>query len=382
MKFAHIGDCHLGGWRQPELKELNFRSFQYAVNKIIKEKVDFVIIAGDLFDSAYPPIDTLKDTFREFRELYEAKIPVFLIAGSHDYSASGKTFLDVLEKAGFCKNISIFQERQERIFLEPTICKGTAIYGYPGKKSGLEVDDIARIKLQDSPGMFKILVLHTAIRDAVGTLPIKAVDETALPKVDYLALGHLHINYCKLNRVYSGPIFPNNLAELEELQGGSFYIYDNGKIKREEIRLKDVLSISIELKDAFSATDEIIKKLSQENLKDKILILKVRGFLEKGKIADIDFTKIENFIAQQKVYVFLKSTTKLQTSQQELSFDFSDASELEEQIIKKFGESHPSIFNNLVFPLVKSLQIEKAEDEKSATFQERLLSEIKKVLQV
>ena len=136
MKFAHISDCHLGGWRQPELKELNFRSFQYATNKL-KEKVDFVIIAGDLFDSAYPPIDTLKDTFREFRELYEAKIPVFLIAGSHDYSASGKTFLDVLEKAGFCKNISIFQERQEKIILEPTLCKGAAIYGYSGKKSGL-----------------------------------------------------------------------------------------------------------------------------------------------------------------------------------------------------------------------------------------------------
>ena len=230
--------------------------------------------------------------------------------------------------------------------------------------------------------MFKILALHTAIRDAVGTLPIKAVDETALPKVDYLALGHLHINYCKSNSVYSGPIFPNNLTELEELQGGSFYIYDNGKIKREEIKLKNVLNISIELNNAFLATDEIIKRLSQENLKDKILILKVYGFLEKGKITDIDFSKIESFISQQKAYVFLKSTTKLQTAQQELSLDFSDASELEEQIIRKFGEAHPSIFNNLVFPLVKSLQIEKAEDEKSTTFQERLLSEIRKVLQV
>jgi len=38
MKFAHLGDCHLGGWRQPELKELNFRSFQIALERIAKEK--------------------------------------------------------------------------------------------------------------------------------------------------------------------------------------------------------------------------------------------------------------------------------------------------------------------------------------------------------
>ena len=86
MKFAHLGDCHLGGWRQPELNELNFLSFQIAVDKCIKYNMDFVLIAGDLFDSAYPPIDTLKSTFREFRKLKDAGIPVFLIAGSHDYS--------------------------------------------------------------------------------------------------------------------------------------------------------------------------------------------------------------------------------------------------------------------------------------------------------
>src|SRR3989338_7775146 len=194
MKFAHMGDCHLGGWRQPELKELNFKSFQKAVDICLSEKVDFVLMAGDLFDYAYPPIDTLKDTFREFRKFAEAKIPVFLIAGSHDYSASGKTFLDVLEKAGFCKNVSVFEERQGKLMLEPTIFRNVAIYGYPGKKSGLEVDD--------------------------------------------LALANLHINYNKEGRVSSGPIFPNNLAELEELQGGSFYIIDNGKIRRHEVRLK------------------------------------------------------------------------------------------------------------------------------------------------
>ena len=43
MKFAHLGDCHLGGWKHPELKELNLKSFQYAIDKCIKYKVDFII---------------------------------------------------------------------------------------------------------------------------------------------------------------------------------------------------------------------------------------------------------------------------------------------------------------------------------------------------
>src|SRR3989338_935448 len=150
MKFAHLGDCHLGGWRQPELKELNFKSFQEAIRRCIKEKVEFILIAGDLFDSAYPSIDTLKNTFDEFRKLKEENIPVFLIAGSHDYSVSGKTFLDVLEKAGFCKNVSDFEEKNGKIILNPTLHKGIAIYGYPGKTSGLEVEEIKRMKLEEA----------------------------------------------------------------------------------------------------------------------------------------------------------------------------------------------------------------------------------------
>ena len=138
MKFLHMGDCHLGGWRQPELSKLNFESFQQAIKTAITEKVNFILIAGDLFDSAYPPLEILKETFNEFRKIKEAKIPVFLIAGSHDYSVSGKTFLDVLEKAGFVKNVFIPEEKNGEIILQPTIFEKVAIYGYPGKKSGLE----------------------------------------------------------------------------------------------------------------------------------------------------------------------------------------------------------------------------------------------------
>ena len=154
VKFAHLADVHLGGWKQQPLQDLNFQSFKKAIETCIKEKVEFVVIAGDIFDSAFPPIDILKEAFAQFRILKESGIPCFIIAGSHDYSVSGKTFLDVLEKAGFCKNVEDFEERNGKLILNPTIYKGVAIYGYPGKTSGLELADLRRAERGGCSGRF------------------------------------------------------------------------------------------------------------------------------------------------------------------------------------------------------------------------------------
>ena len=375
-----MGDCHLGGWRQPELQDLNLRSFRFAVDKIIKENLDFVLIAGDLFDNAYPPIETIKESFHEFKRLKEAKIPVFLIAGSHDYSASGKTFLDVLEKSGFAKNVFSAEERNGLLYLNPSIYKNVAIYGYPGRKSGLEVEDVQRIKLNDAPGLFKILMLHTSIRDAVGNLPIPAVDQDKLPKTDYCALAHLHINYNKNGRVYCGPLFPNNALELEELKGGSFYIVDTqGKTERQEVKLKDVVIIDQVVSDALRDTEEIMEKIKATDIKDKILVLRVSGVIENGKTTDLDLNGIELFARKNGAYSFLKNTSRLESKQTDLNFEFTEGN-FESTIIAKFKEDHPTIYDSFIDPLLHILQVEKKEEEKSVSFEDRLFSEVNKVL--
>ena len=380
MKFAHLADCHLGGWRHPELQALNFESFKYALNLSKKEKVDFVLIAGDLFDSAYPPIETIKDTFEEFRKLKESNIPVFLIAGSHDYSVSGKSFLDVLEKAGFAVNVHKFQERNGELILEPTIYKNVAIYGFPGKKTGLEVYDLEKIKLQDSPGLFKILMLHTTLKDALPGLDIPSVDPLKLPKVDYTALGHLHLIYEKDRRVYGGPIYPNNASELEDLKYGAFYICSTfGEIKRHDIKLKDVLTLDLEINDSLVGTDYIIEELKKHNLKDKILILKLKGILDRGKITDIDFNKIEIFSKKQGVHSFIKNTTKLIFPIADIGIEYNSEN-LEEDILAKFKEAHPHKYNELINPLLNVLNFEKKEDELIRVFDDRLFSDINKIL--
>ena len=105
MRFAHIADCHIGSWREPKLNNISTDAFIKAID-ISKEKdVDFIIIAGDLFNTPLPAIDKLKTVVQKLRELKEKNIPVYGIPGSHDFSPSGKTMIDVLESAGLFTNV-------------------------------------------------------------------------------------------------------------------------------------------------------------------------------------------------------------------------------------------------------------------------------------
>jgi DNA repair protein SbcD/Mre11 len=390
VKFAHLADCHLGGWRQDELQSLNFKSFQTIVNMCISEKVNFILISGDLFDSAYPPIEILKDTFAEFKKIKDASIPVYLIAGSHDFSASGKTFLDVLEKAGFCNNINGSTEDGEKIKLTPSFYKDIAIYGYPGKKSSMEVEDLKKIYF-DSIHPFTIFMIHSTIKDVVGNLPIDYIEKHKLPLANYYAMGHVHqvyeVSEGNSYYVYPGPTFPNNFQELADLKCGSFQITDiDGKIKTRNIKvpLKEVAFLEVELSDGLTATQKIISEIDKMNIKDKIFLIKLKGILKQGKTGDIHFNEIEDFIRKKGAYCFLRNISSLKM--QEIEFEASSISEnvesIEKNIIGEYSQKNPTDFNKFLPQLMDALSIEKNEEERSAIFEDRLISELKNILNI
>ena len=382
-RFAHIADIHLGGWKQQELRDINLESFRMAINRCIKEKVEFVLIAGDIFDNPYPSIDILKETFAIFKNLKKAKIPCFIIGGSHDYSVSGKTFLDVLEKAGFCKNVEDYEEREDQLILNPTLHEGIAIYGYPGRKSGLEVKDLRKIKLNDAPGMFKIFMLHTTLDKAVGTLPIDSIETNNLPSADYYALGHLHIDFQYENFVYPGPVFPNSFSELQDLNHGSFYIVDtedSNPLKKVELKIKEIAYFEIQLNSALDATSNIIREIEKKEIEDKIILLRVRGELEDGKMSDIKFPEIEDYIKRKKGYFMLKNTHDLKTKEVKFDDEIIETENIEEEAIKIYSEKNPSDFNDLIPSLINILSIEKQEGETSDNFSTRLIESSKKTL--
>jgi len=393
VRFAHIADVHLGGWKQQPMQDLNFKAFKKAIDICLKSNLDFILIAGDLFDSAYPSIEILKKTFAEFRRIKKAEIECFIIAGSHDYSVSGKTFLDVLEKAGFCRNVHSFdpendnfQEKEGKIVLNPTVYKGVAIYGYPGRKSGLEINDLRRIKINNSPGMFRILMLHTTLDKAKGSLPIDAIRTDELPKVDYYAMGHLHIDFQYENFVYPGPIFPNNFQELEDLNYGGFYIVDTNKenlLERVNINIKPVKSFEFEIKNALLATDSIISKLGNSDIYDNIILIRLKGELENSKNSDIKFSQIEDYLKQKGAYFLLKNTHNLKVKEDDTNMEIEEekTEKFEEDIINFYSKENPSEFNKNIYSLINSLSVEKQEGETTENFNIRLVEEAKKILE-
>ncbi|MCW8966200.1 MAG: DNA repair exonuclease [Candidatus Pacearchaeota archaeon] len=383
VKFAHISDVHLGGWKQQPMQDLNFESFKKTIDICVNSKLDFILFAGDIFDSAYPSIEILKETFAQFKRLKEARIPVFIIAGSHDYSVSGKTFLDVLEKAGFCKNVTQIEEKDNKIILSPVVYGNVAIYGYPGRKSGLEIDDLRRVKLNEAPGMFKIFMLHTTIDKAKGGLPIDAIETHRLPYADYYALGHLHIDFKHENFIYPGPIFPNNFAELEDLEHGSFYLVDtesNNNLEKIKIKLKDLVKLDIKITNAHQGTSKIINELENFNLEDKIILLRVRGEIEQGKNSDIKFTKIEEYAKDKGAYFLLKNTHDLRAKDNHMNFKIRNNENIEEETINAYIEENPSKFDSSILFLMNSLSLEKQEGEKSEIFNNRVIEEARRIL--
>jgi len=386
MKFAHLADCHLGAWKEPKLQELNLKAFEKSIEACINSKVDFVIITGDLFDTALPPIDILKKTAEKLRELKDSKIPCYVIAGSHDYSVSGKTFLDVLEKAGLCENVEDI-DGDNLILIET---KEFIIAGISGKKQELEKELIKKIKIPKlNRDKFKILALHTTIEENKTNEFMHGIKIDELPRgFNYYALGHIHKQFKREYEngmiVYPGPLFPNNFSELEEMENGGFFIVNvnGGKItlEREEIRMKEVcfLEVSGDGKNPFLLTSEIIGRLKKENINDKILLLKVSGTLSNGKTSEVNFEQIKK--ETEKAFVLLKNVSGLKSPETKLEVEIKaeNIDQIEKEAVEKLNKD----YKGLALPLLNALSIEKIEGESTATFEKRLLDNVRKVIEI
>lgn len=400
VKFAHLADCHIGGWRDEKLRNLNFESFTYAIDKCISENVDFVLISGDLFNTSLPGIELLKNTVRELNKLKENNIRVYTISGSHDFSPSGKTMLSVLEEAGLIIDVvkMEFVDNKIKLNFVQDVKTKVKITGIIGKKGMLETtiyNNLIYDNLEKEQG-FKIFMFHTAITELkpkelenMGSLSL-----SLLPKgFNYYAGGHVHIvkefNLEGYNNViYPGPTFPNNFYELEQLKQGSFYIYDNGDVKLIPIEIKKVISINLDCNDL--SVDEIETNLKDEisnnHFEDTIVTIKLKGILRTGKSSDINFKEIFNLIYSKNAFFVMKNTFQLRNKQfEEIQVQENSVEDVENSLIQEHAGQNQelNLENEVEFTkkLMVALSDEKIEDEKNDDYDQRIINSISRIVE-
>lgn len=86
MKFIHTADWHIGKVVNEISMIENQREFLNDLIEIIKrEKVDALVIAGDLYDRSIPPVEAVELLDKYLSKIiFELGIPVLVIAGNHD----------------------------------------------------------------------------------------------------------------------------------------------------------------------------------------------------------------------------------------------------------------------------------------------------------
>ena len=396
MKFAHTSDCHVGGWREEEMKQLSLLSFQKMIDICIEEHVGFLLISGDLFNTSIPQIDLIKEVAHQLNRLKEENIDVYIIPGSHDYSPSGKTMIDVLEKAGLCHNVFKFKENKLEFTIDKTNTKITGVIGLAGglEKAHYRVLDKANLEAEKG---FKIFMFHTLLNEFRPKELEKVEGEsyTLLPKgFNYYAGGHPH--FVMEKRVpeygvitYPGPLMPNNFKEIEELKHGGFFICDEKMTLRHiPIKIKDVVSLCINAdnKTPLEVEREIEQAMKKQECKDKIVTLRVEGTLKNGKPADINFTDLMEHV--KDAYCVLKNTYSLTTQEfEEVKADRGSVEEIENRIIQEhLGQislDQVKIKEEELAKIMFSvLNKEKHEGERKIDFEVRLMKEVVDMLQL
>ena len=191
MKFAHLADTHLG-YRQFGLFEREkdfYEVFEKIIDRIIEEKVDFVIHSGDLFDNARPSPLALFTFQKGLIKLKNANIPVYAIAGNHDsVMRKGSIPPQVLFKKFGLKVISPINTNY---MYEDVFIGGLPFY--PSSQYKNLKNKLSELSKKAANHEKSILVLHQGI-DKYFNLQYELEIGDVPDNFTYYAMGHLH-NY-------------------------------------------------------------------------------------------------------------------------------------------------------------------------------------------
>ena len=243
FRFIHAADIHLDsplkGLEQYDgapvdaIRGATRRALENLVGLALAERVDFLLIAGDLYDGTWRDHNTGLFFVRQMSRLREAGIPLYLIAGNHDAVNKMTRSLRLPQNPGgddpFFPAKAAETRRLEHL--------GVAIHGR-SFQSAAEMSNLALQYPAADPGLINIGLLHTSLegdaehdRYAPCTL-----DDLRSKEYQYWALGHIH----KRRIVAEDPpiVFSGNIQGRHIREAGAKGCYlisvdDRGKVSPE-----------------------------------------------------------------------------------------------------------------------------------------------------
>jgi exonuclease SbcD len=316
-KFAHISDIHLGANVDPALTSLEIQAFDKTIDACINEKVDFILICGDIFHVSIPDLQIADHAVQKLKQLNDQNIPIYTIFGSHDFTPNGKSIIDLLQTADLIKNIAKGQFKEEKITLNFTTDSktGAKLVGIFGRKGGLDKEYyqiLDKESLEKEDG-FKIFAFHACLDEFKPEymLSAESIPISNLPKgFNYYAGGHVHeriqknlIDYPHI--IFPGALFGSQPRDHEASGRGEkrgFYIAEFEdeikEIKFIPINVCEFIyeEFNLEPMNPDETEKYLTKKFETLDVKDKIVMLKVSGELSSGKISDIDFSRLKRIL--------------------------------------------------------------------------------------
>ena len=195
MRFIHAADIHLDsplrgleaypGAPAERLRIATRQAFDRVVELCLEERVDFLIIAGDLFDTEVKDFNAALAAAVQLRKLDQASIPVYLILGNHDSRE------EMTRHIPWPANVTLFDHKRSHTVKHPTLPVALHGMSYPRREV---TENLVPSYPAPVAECFNIGLLHT---NAGGNSHHAAyapcsVEELVAKGYDYWALGHVH----------------------------------------------------------------------------------------------------------------------------------------------------------------------------------------------
>ncbi|ULG70927.1 exonuclease SbcCD subunit D [Macrococcus brunensis] len=240
MKIMHIADLHIGRTlNQHQLLEDQVFMLEQLIDEIDKEKIELLIIAGDIYDRALPSKEAVQvfETFIQKINI-DRGLPVLAVSGNHDGATRLGYGKEWFKQHQFHLSTHIADSFQPvtyqnvDFYLIPYVEPAEARLYFEDDIDSHR-DSYSRIIDQIRPAMNRdrksVAVSHLFIQggkesDSERTLSIGAVEyvpESIFKDFDYVALGHLHHPFAiQSDKVYySGSLMKYSFSEVQQPKG-------------------------------------------------------------------------------------------------------------------------------------------------------------------